>query len=92
MLLNIPKSRKPRKDALYSQDEIAVISKHKEEYRQQTTQALRGHVFKTKMLVNIYNFWLAKGMQPVDDEESLKRMKVNLLLIIELLSFIHIYH
>jgi len=31
-------------------------------------------------------------MQPVDDEESLKRMKVNLLLIIDSLSFIHIYH
>ena len=31
-------------------------------------------------------------MQPVDDEESLKQMKVNLLLIIDFLSFIHIYH
>jgi len=90
MSLNIPKTRKPRRDALYSRDEIAVISKHKEEYRQQTTRALRGHVFKTKILVDIYNFWRAKGMQPVDDEESLKRMKVNLLLIIDSLSFIHI--
>jgi len=92
MSLNILKTRKPHKDALYCQDEIAIISKYKKEYRQQTTQALRGHVFKTKMLVDIYNFWLAKGMQPVDDKESLKQMKVNLLLIIELLSFIHIYH
>ncbi len=77
MSSNVPKTRKPRKNALYSRDEIAVINKYKEEYRQQTTRELRGHVFKTKILVDLFNFWLAQGIAPVEEEESLNRMKVN---------------
>jgi len=77
MSLNIPKTRKPHRDALYSRDEIAIISKHKEEYQQQTTRALRGHVFKTKILVDIYNFWLAKGMQPVESEAGEGQSSLN---------------
>ena len=79
MSSNVPKTRKPRKNALYSQDEIAVINKYKEEYGQQMTRELRGHVFKTKILVDLFNFWLAHGIVPVEEEESLKRMKVNLI-------------
>lgn len=77
MSSNIPQQRKPRKDALYSREELSVISKHKEEYRQQTTRELRAHLIKTKILVDIFNFWLAQGNAPVDEEESVKRMKVN---------------
>lgn len=81
MLLNIPKIRKARKDALYSRDKLNVISKYKEEYRQQTTHEMRGQVFKTKILVDIFNFWLAQGEEPVDEAEMVKHMKVNFILI-----------
>jgi hypothetical protein len=29
-----------------------------------------------KILVDIFNFWLAQGNAPTDEEESVKRMKV----------------
>jgi hypothetical protein len=83
MSLNIPKTRKPRKDALYSREELKIISKYKEEYREQTTREMRGHVFKTKILVDIFNFWLAEGSAPLEEAESVKRMKVTLILITE---------
>lgn len=70
-------TKQPRKDALYSREELSVINVHKEEYRQQTTRELRAEVFKTKILLDLFNFWLSKGRAPVGEEESRKCMKVR---------------
>jgi hypothetical protein len=53
-----------------------VINKYKEEYRAQTTRELRGHVFKTKILVDLFNLWLAQGKAPEREEDSAREMKV----------------
>jgi hypothetical protein len=71
------KARKPRKDALYTRDEMIVLNRHKEEYRQQTTQELRADVIRTKILVDLFNFWAEQGRAPKDEEESVARMKVT---------------
>lgn len=78
MSTNIPKVRRPRKDALYSRGELEVINKYKEEYRQQTTRELRANVFKTKILVDLFNHWLQQGRAPASEEDSINRMKVSL--------------
>lgn len=72
----IPKVRKPRKDSRYTREEMQVISKHKQEYREQTTRELRGNVFKTKILVDVFNLWLKQGKTPITEEDSATRMKV----------------
>jgi hypothetical protein len=81
-MLTQPKIRKPRKDALYSREELEVINKYREEYRQQTTRELRAAVLKTKILVDLFNFWLQQGRAPADEESSVSRMKVSLLNVI----------
>jgi hypothetical protein len=71
-----PRARKPRKDALYSRDEITVLNRYKEQYRQLTTSEARGDLIRNYVLVDIFNFWTQKGMAPKDEEESIMRMKV----------------
>jgi len=75
---NLGKSRKPRKDALYSREEILVISKYKEEYKEQTTREMRAEILKRKILVDLFNYWLREGKAPVDEEQCIIRMKVVL--------------
>jgi hypothetical protein len=77
MIANLQNSRRPRKDALYSQEEIEVIGKYKGEYKQQTTRELRAHIIKTKILVDLFNFWLEQGRAPTNEEESTTRIKVS---------------
>ena len=66
-----------RKDAFYSREELSVIGKYKEEYREQTTREARAEILKTKILPDIFNFWLEKGTAPKGEEESTRRMKVR---------------
>jgi hypothetical protein len=73
----MPKPRKSRKDGHYSREEMEVISKYKQEYQEQTTRELRGHVFKTKILVDRFNLWLKQGRAPSTEEDSATRMKVT---------------
>jgi len=72
----IPKTRKPRSGALYSRDEIAIISKYKDEYKEQTTKALRADVLRNKILVDIFNYWDLQDMLPDNEEASVQRVKV----------------
>jgi len=69
--------RKPRRDALYSQEEIAVLSKYKAEYKDQTTKPLRAHVLRNKILVNIFNYWDVQKTLPADEEACVAWVKVN---------------
>lgn len=57
-------------------DEIAVISKYKSEYKEQTTRSLRAHVMRNKILVDIFNYWDQKGVL-LSEEAVLQRAKVN---------------
>jgi len=73
----IPTTKQPRRGALYTREEIKVISKHKTEYKEQTMRALRAHVFRNKILVDIFNFWDAKGTMPSDEASCSDRVKVS---------------
>ena len=77
MTTQILTARKFRHDSRYSRDEMQVISKYKQEYREQTTRDLRHHVFKGKILVDLFNYWLAQGQAPDTEADSATRMKVS---------------
>jgi hypothetical protein len=73
----IPTTKPPRRGTLYSREEIAVISKYKAEYKDQTTRALRAKVLRNKMLVDLFNYWLVQNMLPSNEAESMQRVKVT---------------
>lgn len=83
------KQRKPRKDALYSREEMEVISKHKQEYRLQTTREKRAHVFQSKILVDLFNFWLENGKEMGNDELMNREMKVWFLILLYPIYDVH---
>ena len=70
-------STKPRKDTLYSRDEVKLLNVHKAEYREQTTPELRKKVVIERILPDIFNHWRSQGTAPNDEEESNSRVKVN---------------
>ena len=72
----IPTTKQPRRGALYNRLEIAVISKYKAEYKEQTTKALRAHVLRNKILVDIFNYWDEQGTLPMDEKECVEKVKV----------------
>ena len=72
----IPTGKQPRKGTLYSREEIAIISKYKTEYKDQTTRPLRVHVLRNKILVDIFNYWDQQGVL-LSEEIVLQRAKVN---------------
>lgn len=73
----IPTTKRPRRGALYTREEIAVLSKYKAEYKDQTTRALRAHVLRNKILVDIFNYWDVQGTIPSDEAACVDRVKVN---------------
>src|SRR5258705_13676973 len=73
----IPTTRRPRRGALYTREEITVIAKHKAEYKDQTTRALRAHVLRNKVLVDIFNYWDVQGTLPSEEAACVQRVKVN---------------
>ncbi len=73
----VPKTKKPRRDAQYSREEIAVISKYKAEYKDQTTRPLRAHVLRNKILVDIFNYWDVQGTLPSEEALCVERVKVT---------------
>jgi hypothetical protein len=73
----IPPTKQPRRGALYSREEILVIAKHKADYKDQTTRALRAHVLRNKILVDIFNYWDSRGTLPSDEALCIERVKVS---------------
>jgi hypothetical protein len=73
----IPTTKLPRRGTLYSRDEIQVISKHKAEYKDQTTRPLRANVLRNKILVDLFNYWDVQKTLPSDEAESIEQVKVN---------------
>lgn len=74
----IPTTKQPRKDAHYSREEMTIIGKYKNEYKDQTTKTLRAHVLRNKILVDIFNYWDGQGTLPEDNSICIERVKVNL--------------
>ena len=71
------KPRKPRKDTLYSKDEVKVLSKYKAEYREQTTPEMRLKIFRNHILPDIFNYWISQASAPSEEDESNARVKVD---------------
>ena len=74
---HIPTTKKPRRGALYSREEIKVISKYKVEYKDQTTKTLRAHVLRNKILVDLFNYWDDQGTLPSDEAGCMAWVKVK---------------
>ena len=55
------KGRKPRRDCKYTPEERAVMSEFKVEYLSQSSSPARGHIFRSKILPAIFNYWTANG-------------------------------
>ena len=72
----IPTTKPPRQGTLYSREEITVISKHKAEYKDQTTRPLRANVLRNKIMVDLFNYWDAQGTLPSDEANIMQRVKV----------------
>jgi len=79
MAHRIPTTKKPRRGALYSREEIKVISKYKAEYKDQTTKTLRAHVLRNKILVDLFNYWDVQETLPSDEAGCMDRVKVKCL-------------
>lgn len=75
--------------AAYSKEERKVLDEYKEEYQLQTTRHLRAQVFRSKILVGIYNYWKDNDMVPESDEESLDRIMV--VIFFKLKKYILVY-
>lgn len=71
----------------YTKEERKVLDEFKEEYQLQTTRHLRAQVFRSKILVGIYNYWKDNGMVPQTDEESLNRIMVVIFLKLKNILF-----
>ena len=80
----VPKIRRLRRDAIYTLEEMAVIGKHKVEYKLQTTKEARKQVMQ-KILLDIFTYWDQRGNIAADEEENVDRAKVSQL---NLMSFL----
>jgi hypothetical protein len=67
---------KPRRGSRYSEEERALLSKYKDEYKSKTTAQDREQLMKQKVLVDIFNYWFSKEGTIPSEEESKKRVKV----------------
>jgi hypothetical protein len=70
------KVRKPRKNCLYSVEERIVIQPFKDEYRSQTLAERRGHIFRSKILPAIFDYWAKDGPGSMNSDEVESRVKV----------------
>lgn len=74
-MIMAPKSRQARGDCQYTPQELAVLNKHKAAYRKTTTHAQRDQMMRTKIYVDIFNYWDDIGI-PLDETVTNRRMKV----------------
>jgi hypothetical protein len=49
---------------------------HREEYKSQTTIQRRGHVFRMKILLDIFNYWTQNGALTLSAKDVANRVKV----------------
>ena len=73
---NTTKMRKARSGCEFTAEERGAFAVHKEEYRSQTTKERRAHIFKTKILPDMFNYWTDHGAVSISQEEIANRVKV----------------
>jgi hypothetical protein len=76
MAHRIPTAKQPRRGALYSREEMVVLRKYKDEYKEQTTRPLRANVMR-KILVDIFNHWNVLKTLPSDEATCVEWIKVT---------------
>jgi hypothetical protein len=57
------------------------MNRFKPEYRMQPTKELRANIIRSKLLPNLFNYWVQQGTAPQTDEEILSQLKVILVFI-----------
>src|ERR1700682_4312736 len=77
----VPNTNRPRRDAIYSKEEMVVLGKYKDEYKTQTTKEMRKHAMK-KILLAIFTYWDDRGNIAADEEDNADRARVVLLISI----------
>jgi hypothetical protein len=73
---NTRKMRKARSTCRYSVQERGAIVMHRELYRSQITKELRGHIFRTKILPDMFNHWANGGAVSFSEDEVADHVKV----------------
>lgn len=74
--LTLPqKTRNPRKGTIYTPEERAVLAQYKQEYCSTPTREERHALLRTKILVDIFNYWSGNGVI-FTPAETHSRMKV----------------
>ena len=71
------KTQKPRKGALYTPEERSVINIFKEEYRMQTSAEHCGHIFQSKILPAIFDYWEKGAPDSINADEVNEHVKVS---------------
>lgn len=83
VVLVIPeRTHKPRKGCQYNEEERAVLSKHKAEYKSKTTPAEREEVVRNKILVDIFNYWYDK--EKIMPSEVLFQQRIQVLFFVSI--------
>jgi hypothetical protein len=75
--IQAPRTRKPRGDCKYTREEIAILNKYKAQYMKTTTYADRDVLLRTKICVDLFNYWIDKGVH-IEEEEVDGRMEVSM--------------
>ena len=75
----LDRQRSPRKKRKYSPDEIKVLEKHKEEYRDKTSTNDRQSLLQDFILVDIFNFWYKNGeiTEDISEDDFRTRIQVH---------------
>jgi hypothetical protein len=75
--IQAPRTRRPRGDCKYTREETAILSKYKAQYQKTTTYAERDVLLRTKICVDLFNYWIDKGVR-IEEEEVDGRMEVSM--------------
>lgn len=62
------KTRQPRQGCQYNQEEMVVLRKYKEVYRNTITHEERDSLLQQSILVDIFNHWDSKNIRPTGPE------------------------
>ena len=72
----VPDIRRPRRDAVYTREEMNVFGKYKKEYKALATKEMRKPMMK-KILFDLFSFWDQQGNIAADEEDNVDRARVS---------------
>ena len=61
---------KPRKESIYNAEEWAILCQYKEEYCLKATCEEWVALVRSKILVDMFNYWSGKGVDLNEDESN----------------------